>query len=123
MHSVKLTMAKILIVLIVACGLQMGASAQENSPYSRYGLGDLTPNHNIFTRGMGGISAGIADYNSINFTNPASLRLINNTIFDVGVEINYRDFKKYKPGKEIHFCQYLYFLSANGFSFNDSQNG
>jgi hypothetical protein len=101
MHSAKLTMAKILIVLIVACGLQMSASAQENSPYSRYGLGDLTPNHNIFTRGMGGISAGIADNSSINFTNPASLSFIGNTIFDVGTEIDYRILKSTNPAKRF----------------------
>lgn len=88
------------MVLIVACGLQMSASAQENSPYSRYGLGDLTPNHNVFTRGMGGISAGVADNNSINFTNPASLAVIGNTIFDVATEIDYRTLKSTTPPKK-----------------------
>jgi len=101
MHSVKLTMAKILIVLFVACGLQMSAFAQENSPYSRYGIGDLTPNHNVFTRGMGGISAGIADNRSINFTNPASLTMIGNTVFDVGTEIDYRILKSTNPAKKF----------------------
>ena len=101
MHSVKLTTAKILIVLIVACGLQISAFAQENSPYSRYGLGDLTPNHNVFTRGMGGISAAITDNNSINFTNPASLPAITNTIFDVGTEIDYRILKSSNPAKKF----------------------
>ncbi|MGZ5189404.1 MAG: hypothetical protein ACXWCZ_00210 [Flavisolibacter sp.] len=48
------------------------SSAQDNSPYSRYGLGDLMPSSNITTRGMAGISAGYADYTSINFNNPAS---------------------------------------------------
>jgi hypothetical protein len=105
-------MAKILMVLFVACGLQMSATAQENSPYSRYGLGDLTPNHNVFTRGMGGISAGVADFitfntlklpnsNSINFTNPASLSTIRNTIFDVGTEIDYRILKSSNPAKRF----------------------
>jgi hypothetical protein len=47
-------------------------SAQSNSPYSRYGLGDLFPNSNMTTRGMGGISAGYADVISVNFSNPAS---------------------------------------------------
>ncbi|HEY0434190.1 MAG TPA: hypothetical protein VGC95_09985 [Chitinophagaceae bacterium] len=46
--------------------------AQDNSPYSRYGLGDLTPRTNISTRGMGGISAAYADPLTINFANPAS---------------------------------------------------
>ena len=101
MHSVKLTMAKILMVLIVACGVQNSAFAQENSPYSRYGLGDLTPNKNIFSRGMGGISAAIADNRSINFTNPASLALISNTIFDVGGDIDYRILKSSSPAKKF----------------------
>ncbi|MFL5808568.1 MAG: hypothetical protein ACJ749_03550 [Flavisolibacter sp.] len=48
------------------------SNAQDNSPYSRYGLGDMVPSSNIATRGMGGISAGYADYTSINFSNPAS---------------------------------------------------
>ncbi len=110
------------MVLFVACGLQMSAKAQENSPYSRYGLGDLSPNHNIFTRGMGGISAGVAEFNTldpndankintfrlqptnstgINFTNPASLSTIGNTIFDVGVDVNYRILKSTSPAKKF----------------------
>lgn len=110
MHSAKLTMAKILTVLIVACGLQSQVWAQENSPFSRYGLGDLTPNHSIFSRAMGGISAGLADstknYNftpnlSINFTNPASLSGITNTVFDVGTEIDYRILKSSNPAKKF----------------------
>ncbi len=46
--------------------------AQDNSPYSRYGIGDLTPITNINNRGMGGITAGYTDPLSINFSNPAS---------------------------------------------------
>jgi hypothetical protein len=107
MHSVKLTMFKILTVIIVACGSQMSVTAQENSPYSRYALGDLTPNQNVFTRGMGGISAGVADNRSINFTNPASLTLISNTIFDIGTEIDIRTLKRTTPADK--------FTSANTF--------
>lgn len=47
-------------------------SAQENAPYSRYGIGDLVPNTHILNRGMGGISAGYADVLSVNANNPAS---------------------------------------------------
>ena len=48
--------------------------AQDNSPYSRYGIGDLVPQTNMTSRGMGSISAGYVDpYGlSINFNNPAS---------------------------------------------------
>jgi hypothetical protein len=48
------------------------ATAQSNSPYSRYGLGDAFPATNITNRGMGGISAGYSDVISVNFNNPAS---------------------------------------------------
>ena len=107
MHSAKLTTAKFLSVLFVACSLQLGANAQENSPYSRYGLGDLTPNHNIFTRSMGGISAAMVDYQSLNFTNPATLAHVNNTIFDVGIEADFRTLKSTNPAKK--------FSSANSY--------
>jgi hypothetical protein len=46
--------------------------AQDNSPYTRYGIGDLVPSTNINSRGMGGISAGYNDFFAINFNNPAS---------------------------------------------------
>jgi hypothetical protein len=46
--------------------------AQDNSPYSRYGLGNLYPRMNVISRGMGGVSAAYGDYFSINYNNPAS---------------------------------------------------
>ena len=76
--------------LLVACSLQLIANsfinAQDNSPYSRYGLGDLQPSSHIYNRGMGGITAAFSDppstglsdprngksYSNINFSNPAS---------------------------------------------------
>ncbi len=46
--------------------------AQDNSPYSRYALGNLYPNTNIINRGMGGIAAAYNDITSVNYSNPAS---------------------------------------------------
>jgi len=97
MHSAKLTINKFLPVLIVACGLQHAVYSQENSPYSRYGLGDMVPNTNIVSRGMGGISAGFSDFQSINFTNPASYGNLKSTIFDIGVEAASRTLKSIDP--------------------------
>lgn len=101
MHSAKLTIAKFSSVLFIVFGLCLSASAQENSPYSRYGLGDLTPNQNIFTRGMGGISAATNDPRSINLTNPASLANLGLTIFDIGAEIDTRTLKSSNPAKKF----------------------
>ena len=67
--------------------------AQENSPYSRYGIGDVVPNQNVVNRGMGGIAAGYSDYQSINFINPASLGNLRSTVFDLGADIDIRTLK------------------------------
>ena len=115
MHSAKLTMAKFLPVLFVACGFYTAAFAQENSPYSRYGLGDLAPNHNIFTRGMGGISAGVVDYQSINFVNPATLASLTNTIFDIGTEADFRTLKSTSPVKKFTSANSLFSYLQLGF--------
>ena len=57
---------------IMALAAATGLQAQDNSPYSRYGIGNLVPNTNINNRAMGGITAAYADFMSINFNNPAS---------------------------------------------------
>lgn len=83
------------------------SQAQENSPYSRYALGDKVPNASVFNRGMGGISAGFADYDSrydfkqiypkpqtVNFLNPASYGKIRITSFDLGFEVDTRTLRE-----------------------------
>ena len=81
--------------------------AQENSPYSRYGLGTTVPNTNVVNRAMGGISAGYADPLSINFSNPASYSrfqvyteeksqkpVSGRVLFDVGINIENRTLRE-----------------------------
>jgi hypothetical protein len=80
MQLVKLITPKIikslygfyLAVLVLVLSTFEPVLAQDNSPYSRYGIGDLVPPTNISTRAMGGISAGYSDYQAVNFNNPAS---------------------------------------------------
>lgn len=73
MHLVKSTTLRNLLMafslLLSACSF---LNAQDNSPYSRYGLGDLTPATNIVNRGMGSFSAAYVDPLSVNINNPAS---------------------------------------------------
>lgn len=115
MRSAKLTMAKYLLLLFVACGLQIVAFSQENSPYSRYGLGDLVPSQNITNRAMGGIAAGYSDFQSINFVNPASLGNITNTIFDLGAEADIRTLKSLNPAKKYTQSNSLFSYLQVGF--------
>ena len=85
----------------MASGFQL--SAQENSPYSRYGLGDLIPNQNITSRALGGIAAGYFDkqgIQSINFTNPASLGSLSFTMLDVAAEADIHTLKNTSSAKK-----------------------
>lgn len=71
--------------------------AQENSPYSRYGIGNLVPKGNILNRGMAGVSAGIADPATVNFVNPASYSNLIYTTLDIGAEVDSRTLKSINP--------------------------
>ena len=95
MHSANSTMATRIRTGFILMALFITAScvAQENSPLSRYGMGDLVPNKNIINRGMGGISAGYADYQSINLANPAALSNLTSTVFDVGAGVDIRNLR------------------------------
>ncbi|MEP6712882.1 MAG: hypothetical protein ABJA37_10720 [Ferruginibacter sp.] len=95
MHLANLTTARLkrTATLIFTIFIYSLSHAQENSPYSRYGMGDLVPNRNMVSRSMGGIAAGYSDYQSLNLNNPASLGFVTTTIFDLGGEISRRTLK------------------------------
>ncbi|NOT52512.1 MAG: hypothetical protein HOP10_14680 [Chitinophagaceae bacterium] len=92
----------------------MPAFSQDNSPYSRYGIGDLVPASNINIRGMGGISAAYADFLSVNFNNPASYsafqsfieskskRLISGrAVLDVGLNFESHTLQESNPPRKF----------------------
>ena len=95
MRSVRPT-ANAFFFIFLSAFLLLGvhrSQAQENSPYSRYGLGDLIPQQNILNRAMGGISTAYADYSTVNFANPASYAELKITSFDIGLDYNSRTLK------------------------------
>lgn len=71
--------------------------AQENSPYSRYGIGNLQPQGNVLNRAMGGISAAYSDFSTVNFINPASYGSLLYTTLDIGAEVDSRTLKSISP--------------------------
>ncbi|HEX8461313.1 MAG TPA: hypothetical protein VF623_07780 [Segetibacter sp.] len=73
------------------------ASAQENSPFSRYGVGDPVPGQNIVNRSMGGVSSTYAGGLSINFSNPASYSQIGRVTYDIGITLDSRVLKSTSP--------------------------
>ena len=83
------------IIALLASGMLQAQT--ENSPYSRYGLGDQLPSQNIMLRGIGGAAAAYADMRSVNYTNPASYSKIKLATFDFGLEVDSRTLKVTDP--------------------------
>jgi hypothetical protein len=79
-----------IFILFGFLGVSQIAHGQENSPYSRYGLGDIQPAQHILNRGMGGISVAYADAQTVNFTNAASFANLRIVTYDLALSIDAR---------------------------------
>lgn len=90
MRSLKLTTrTRLYVILLILFSFHKGFS-QINSPYSRYGLGDLYNSRNVVSKGMGNLATPVIDYQSVNFINPASYSRLQAVSFDVGIEYESR---------------------------------
>ena len=79
---------KLIIILVGLIGsMVMIAQNNTNSPYTRYGYGQLEDDCFSRSQAMGGTSIGLRTKNAINSTNPASYSSIDSTsfIFEMGV--------------------------------------
>jgi len=77
-----------LVVFLFAffAAFQAFAQTNGNSPYSRFGIGDITDDHFMHTRIMGGIGNSYIDGYHINIVNPASYASLRATAFDIGMD-------------------------------------
>lgn len=60
-----------------------------NSPYSRFGIGDLNDVNTIAPRSMGGMASSFVDPYNINAANPASLAHLYASSFEIGANATY----------------------------------
>lgn len=60
-----------------------------NSPYTRFGYGEINDNHNGEQRAMGGVAMGVRSSASINSVNPASYSVVDSMtfMFDMGASL------------------------------------
>jgi hypothetical protein len=72
-------------------------SAQENSPYSRYGLGQPVSGQNIVNRALGGITSPYSSGLSVNFNNPATYSQFKIVTYDIGLTLESRALKSASP--------------------------
>jgi hypothetical protein len=92
MHSQKVRALTIALTLAATSAWAQVTNVAEpksgriNSPYSRFGIGNLTESRNLVFKGMGGAANGYSNRHTINATNPASYSFLTTTAFEFSVE-------------------------------------
>ena len=79
-------MNKLFTFIFILIAGEMMAQGAVNSPFSRFGIGDLNTEAPMHVRQMGGIGTAYIDGYQLNFDNPASLSHLQNTGFDLGLD-------------------------------------
>ena len=79
--------------LLITLGTTLVAQySRGNSPYSRYGLGDLTGSLFTVNGSMGGGLAGTyRSYWDVNLSNPAGLGMLRFTSFQIGLDYRHSE--------------------------------
>lgn len=104
------------------------STAQENSPFTRYGLGDYFTGSHIISRAMGGLSAVYADGvnnnvgQAVNFNNPATYGSFYLTSFDIGLTIDTRTLRSNSPSGRFSSKYFIPAYLALGVPLKKSKN-
>ncbi len=99
------------------------ASSQENSPFSRFGLGNSLPARNIVNSAMGGAAVSYSDMQSINFSNPASYsELKRYVVYDIGVSLTNRTLKSINPAGKYSAVDLVPTYVTLGMPLNKKRN-
>lgn len=90
------------------------AQSGTNSPYSQYGLGQLSEQTSGFNRGMNGLGLGFREYNQVNYINPASYSSIDSLtfIFDAGLSGQVTNFSENGQKKNANNADFEYAVAA-----------
>jgi len=91
----KILKLHILIGIIILATTEVFTQTSISSPYSALGLGNLSDVNTVRSLSMGGISFGVRDNFTVNFSNPASYSAIDTTsfVFEGGITGLYTDLK------------------------------
>ena len=117
MRLIKVIVERSVLMVIGSIGF-LHLSAQENSPFSRYGLGDVYPGQSIVSRGMGGLAAAYSHEQALNTINPASysalkfIKYANGTnggliTYDLGISIDSRNLRSVSLGETYKSTNFL----------------
>jgi len=91
--SARIVRITSLIALLFVLAQTADAQPKQNSPYSRYGLGDFQPQYFAHQAGMAGLAVGFHDPQHLNVINPASFAFLNTATYETGLYANYSHFE------------------------------
>ena len=79
----------LLVLLLTILSGVATAQNNTNSPYTRYGYGQMAEYGSGNSKAMGGIAYGLRDGHQVNFANPASYTAVDSLtfIFDGGLSL------------------------------------
>ncbi|MCG8411358.1 MAG: outer membrane protein transport protein [Bacteroidales bacterium] len=83
------------IAIVIAGNVLTYSQSAVNSPYTRFGIGEIDRNGFNNSRAMGGLTTGLRQNNQINYLNPAALSSQDTMsfIFDIGASGTYNSLK------------------------------
>lgn len=104
----------ILAALLLGTALFANAQSGTNSPYSQYGLGQLSDQTSGFNRGMNGVGLGFHEHNQVNYLNPASYASIDSLtfIFDAGISGQVTNFNENGVKKNANNSNFEYAVAG-----------
>jgi hypothetical protein len=88
------------------------AQPANNSPYARYGLGNLNNGVNVRSAGLGGLSIAMREDSIpylVNFLNPASYTALGFTAFDLGLYANVATISTSTESQNVNRANFSYF--------------
>ena len=123
MPSVCVTDKKWSLCFVLISVMLSHGMAQDNTPWSRYGLGEILPAGNILNRGMGQVAAAYNDAQTINFINPASYTQFGKqkALLDVGVDYQNRSLSD-QNDKSVSFANVFIPYVAGGFQLSGEKS-
>lgn len=111
MNFCRIVLNLILISFVVTSAFSQSGT---NSPYSQYGLGQLSEQASGFNRGMNGLGLGFREHNQVNYINPASYSSMDSLtfIFDAGFSGQITSFKENGYKKNANNADFEYAVAG-----------
>ena len=110
--TLRQSLLSLMFILLSGWAFFSMAQPANNSPYARYGLGNLNNGANVRSAGIGGMSIAMREDSIpylVNFLNPASYTSIGFTAFDIGVYGNTATISSSTASETVNRANLSYF--------------